>query len=307
MNYFPLGIKKMNRIHSFFGLSWRILAVGLAYFIGLVGGGIISVSLGTPAPSTSSSIVLWLLVTSLLLGLFLNPLAVRLSLAGWQHFLLWLSLIFFNMGSVAIEGKFFAPNLVPMSLSVLLVQQLLAAAAAAFMITLTCATPGNPISWLAGLQRRAWFDWLWRFAVSTASYLVFYFIFGALNYSLVTGPYYATHAGSLTTPPMLTIFIAELFRAPLIVLSILLFLLSARGTKRALMFEAGWLLFTIGGIVPLVLQIGSLPPLLLAASSVEIFFQNFLTGAVSARLLGIEKPGEAIFLPANSLNQDPQG
>jgi VIT1/CCC1 family predicted Fe2+/Mn2+ transporter len=55
------------------------------------------------------------------------------------------------------------------------------------------------------------------------------------------------------------------------------------------MIKTGWLLFAIGGIVPLVLQISSLPLLLLIASAVEIFLQNFLTGAVAARLLGIER------------------
>ncbi len=296
----------MHRTYLFFGLSWRILAIGLAYFVGLIGAGTISVFLGTPAPSSRGSTALWLFVASLLLGLFICPLAVRLSLTRSQHFLLWLSLIFFNMSSVAIEGRFFAPSLIPMSLYVLLVQQLLAAAAAAFMITITCATPGNLVSWPAGIRSRPWFDWLWRFAVSVASYLVFYFIFGALNYSLVTRPYYGTHAGSLTAPAPITIFSAELSRAPLIVLTILLFLLSAPGIKRQLMFTAGWLLFSVGGIVPLVLQIGSLPSLLLAASLGEIFFQNFLTGAVSARLLGIEKSEESVFPLENSLQLDNQ-
>jgi hypothetical protein len=33
-----------------------------------------------------------------------------------------------------------------------------------------------------------------------------------------------------------------------------------------------------------------LPLFLLAASAVEIFFQNFLTGVVAAQLMGIEDP-----------------
>jgi hypothetical protein len=53
--------------------------------------------------------------------------------------------------------------------------------------------------------------------------------------------------------------------------------------------KTGWLLFAIGGIVPLVLQISSLPLLLLAASAVEIFCQNFLTGMVAAGLMGIDE------------------
>jgi hypothetical protein len=109
-----------------------------------------------------------------------------------------------------------------------------------------------------------------------------------LNYSLVTQPYYESHAGGLIAPAPDVVLLVELVRAPLIVLSILLFLLSERGTKRELMIKAGWLLFAVGGIFPVVLQISRLPFFLLAASTVEIFCQNFLTGVVSASLLGVE-------------------
>jgi len=47
----------------------------------------------------------------------------------------------------------------------------------------------------------------------------------------------------------------------------------------------GFLLFWIGGVVPLVLQSATLPSMLLLASGMEIFFQNFLTGVVAAGLL----------------------
>jgi CubicO group peptidase (beta-lactamase class C family) len=67
----------------------------------------------------------------------------------------------------------------------------------------------------------------------------------------------------LIVPAVDVVLMAELVRAPLIVLSILFFLLSVRGTKRQLMVRTGWLLFAIGGIVPLVLQVSSLPLLLL--------------------------------------------
>jgi hypothetical protein len=72
----------------------------------------------------------------------------------------------------------------------------------------------------------------------------------------------------------------------LIVFSVFLFLLSVRGNKRELMFSTGWLLFAVGGIVPLFWQVGTLPLPLLLASAVEIFFQNFQTGGVSAWLMG---------------------
>lgn len=281
----------MKQLRSLFGITWRSLLVGVGYFLGMMLAGIVSVILGTQVPvgADSSNAIVWFFAASVVLGLILCPIAMRLSLTRKQHIVLWLGVIFFNMGSVTIEGKYFAPDLVPLPLPVLLTQQLIASAGAALVITLTCAQQGKPISWLATLHTRSWFSWLWRFLVCAFSYLAFYFIFGSINYSLVTEPYYESHAGGLTAPSPEIVLMAEFVRAPLIVLSILLYLLSERGTKRELVLKAGWLLFAVGGIVPIILQVGSLPLILLAASTIEIFFQNFLTGAFSGWFLGVEK------------------
>jgi hypothetical protein len=254
--------------------------------------GMIGAMLGAQmgASTGGASAFTWLFVSSILLGVILGPMASRLTLTRGQHFILWTSLIFFNMGSVAIEGAYFVPGLVTVPIPVLLAQQALASACAALVITLTFASIGRPrSSWSDALRTRPWISWLWRFIASAASYLAFYYVFGAINYALVTKPYYEMHAGGLAAPAPEPVLMAELVRAPLIILSVLLFLLSTRGTRRQLMVRTGWLLFAVGGIFPLVLQISVLPILLLAASAVEIFCQNFLTGAVAARLMGIEE------------------
>lgn len=281
----------MNTLQLFWKNIWRSVLVAVGYVLGLMLAGMIGAMAGAQMASSTrdGSAFTWLFISSILLGVILGPLAARLTLTRLQHFVLWGSLIFFNLGSVAIEGAYFAPELVMVPLPVLFSQQLLASAGAALVIVLLFAAVGKPASsWADALRTRPWHSWVWRFLLSAFSYLVFYFVFGALNYSLVTAPYYETHAGGLTVPAPEIVFMAELVRAPLIVLSILFFLLSVRGTKRQLMVRAGWLLFAIGGIVPLVLQVSSLPLLLLAASGVEIFMQNFLTGVVAAGLMGIE-------------------
>jgi hypothetical protein len=281
----------MNTLQIFWKNTWRSVLVAVGYVVGLMLAGMIGAMAGAQMASSTrdGSAFTWLFISSILLGVILGLLAASLTLTRLQHFILWGSLIFFNLGSVAIEGAYFVPELVTVPLPVLFAQQLLASAGAALVIVLLFAAVGKPaVSWADALRTRPWHSWLWRFVVSAFSYLVFYFVFGALNYSLVTAPYYETHAGGLTVPAPTVVLMAELVRAPLIVLSILFFLLSVRGTKRQLMVRAGWLLFAIGGIVPLVLQVSSLPLLLLAASGVEIFLQNFLTGAVAAGLMGID-------------------
>jgi hypothetical protein len=243
--------------------------------------------------SGSENGLLLLVVSILLLGVFLGPFAARLRLSRLQHFILWWSLILFNLGSVALEGAYFAPSLVTIPIPVLLAQQFLATAGAALAVTYLFASRGISSSWSTALCTRPWYSWLWRFLLSAFSYLAFYFIFGGLNYSLVTKPYYDTHAGGLTVPAPEVVLILESIRGLLIVFSVFLLLLSIRGRRLGLMSMTGWLIFAIGGIIPLIWQVNSLPLFLLFASAIEIFFQNFLTGAVAAWLMGIEERTES--------------
>jgi hypothetical protein len=284
----------MNSFQKIFGITWRSILVAFGYIAGLLLAGIIGSMFGwqpSANPDNGKSFIL-LFISTILLGVFLGPLASRLRLARKQHFILWGSLILFNLGSVALEGAYFAPDLVTVPIPVLLAQQTLATLGAAWMITLLFSQPGFSFSWKEVLRTRPWYSWLWRFIVSSFSYFAFYFIFGGLNYSLVTKPYYESHAGGLTVPAPGVVFTLEPIRGALIVFSVLLFLLSIRGTRRQLIINTGWLLFAIGGIIPLIWQINALPLFLLFASAIEIFFQNFLTGAVAAWLLGIEDPSK---------------
>ena len=281
----------MSNLQHFWKFSWRNILVALGYLAGLILAGMIGALLGEKllsAGTNSTSSFATLFVATLLLGVFLGPFASRLALSRGQHFILWGSLILFNLGSLAIEGAYFAPAMMSIPIPMLVAQQLLATAGAALVITLVFTTPGQSASWSSALRTRPWYSWIWRFIASAISYLVFYFVIGGLNYQLVTKPYYESHAGGLTVPAPQIVFIVESIRSLMIAFSVFLFLLSVRGTRRQLMVSTGWLLFAIGGIIPLILQIGTLPLFLLLASALEIFFQNFLTGVVAARLMGIE-------------------
>jgi hypothetical protein len=280
----------MSTLQVIWKTTWRSILVAIGYVVGLMLSGIIGAMLGVQigADTGGAANFKWMILAAFLLGVFLGPFASRLSLPRGQHFILWGSLILFNLGSVAIEGAYFAPDLVPLPIPMLLAQQALASAIAALAITLLFAKIGQSISWIDTLRTRPWYSWMWRFILSAFSYMAFYFIFGGLNYSLVTRPYYESHAGGLAVPEPQLVYIIESIRGLLIVFSVLLFLLSIRGTRRQLMVSTGWLLFAVGGIIPLIWQINSLPFFLLFASAIEIFCQNFLTGAVAAWFMGIE-------------------
>jgi hypothetical protein len=57
------------------------------------------------------------------------------------------------------------------------------------------------------------------------------------------------------------------------------------GFQGRTMVLSGLILFTVGGVIPLISQINALPAVVLITSLFEIFFQNFLTGLSAAYLL----------------------
>jgi hypothetical protein len=286
----------MNTLQIFWKTTWRSILVALGYVLGLILSGVVGALIGWQASTGSGGgqSFIWLSLSIVLLGAFLGPLASHLKISRLQHFVLWGCLIIFNLGSVAFEGAYFAPDLVTTPIPVLLAQQLLATAGAALMITVLFAPAGFSFSWTQSLRARPWYSWLWRFIISSFSYLLFYFVFGGINYSLVTQPYYESHVGGLTVPAPEVVLALESVRGVLIVFSVLLFLLTVRGTRQQLMVKTGWLLFAVGGIIPLIWQVNTLPLFLLFASGIEIFFQNFLTGVVAAWLMGIEERAEGV-------------
>jgi hypothetical protein len=277
------------------GIAWRGVCVGLAYLAGLMAAGVMLGMLGLikPASGGGSGSLLWLFLAAMVVGWTLGPVAQQMAIGRRRHLLIWSSIIFFNFASVMIEGAFFEPAAVPLPIPVLAVQQLLASLVAGLAITLLFAPAqaGARPAW-AG-RHRPWYEWGWRFIASSFSYLVFYLVFGAINYSLITKPYYDAHAGGLAVPPATTIWLVEMVRAPLIVLSVLLFLLALRASRRRTIILTGMILFMIGGVAPLLFQVNVLPGALLIASAVEIFLQNFSTGAVVAVLLGSPAPEAA--------------
>jgi len=264
----------------------KSLLVGVTFVIAIIVGGMIVTMLGLPRPEAENPAakLMWFFVGGVIAGLSLGFVVPSMPASRTRHFVVWGSLIFFNMASVIVEGYFFAPALIGDALPALLFQHLLVALAAGWVITMLFASkesaaPVPPV-------KRSIPSWIWRFAVAALAYVIFYFIFGSINYMLVTKPYYATHAGGLNVPPVQLTLMAEVVRGALIALSVLPFLLSAPADKKRLGAWTGFLLFAIGGLVPLTFQVGALPTFLLIASAWEIFAQNFTMGWVLTRLLG---------------------
>lgn len=268
------------------------ILVGVTYLAGLLLAGLALTAIGFNFGSTSGSAEMlpWMFLGGVVVGLVLGPIASQLKVSRLRHLFIWTFVIFFNLASVLIEGTFFAPQRIGANPIPLVVQQLIASILTAGMVTLLFAD-GSATRVITAT--RAWYDWTWRFLASGVSYLVFYFVFGGINYTFVTKPYYDSHAGGLTVPAPGTVLVAELIRGMMIALSVVPFLLVPKPLRvRAIL--TGVVLFAVGGIMPLLFQVGSLPVLLLAASGIEILFQNFSTGVVAALLLGTQLPNKPV-------------
>lgn len=268
---------------------FKSVVVGMVYAIALALGGMIVTLFGFSLPEVKDplSSLAWSFVGGVIVGLCLGPLASSIPAARTRHLFVWGSLVFLNIASVAIEGYFFAPALIGEALPALLVQQFLAALATGWIITILFATRESVANETPA--RRSFLSWTWRFVLCMLAYVIFYFIFGGINYALVTKPYYETHAVGLDVPPVQVTLAAEVVRGALIALSVIPFLLTVPAGKKRLGAWTGFILFAIGGLLPLTMQVGVLPLFLLVASAWEIFAMNFTSGWVLARLLGKSK------------------
>jgi len=214
-----------------FSLIWRSLVVGAGYAGTL---GLTNALLGRGADTRS---LIWLFVGGTAIGLALGPLAASMPAAWKRHMLVWGSIIFLNIASLTIEGRLFAPGHVQGSIGVMLLQQLVLSLVTAFLIVrlFGAVTEAAPIPAVV----RPWFSWTWRFLAAALAYIFVYYLFGAISYLLVTGSYYKAHAGGLVTPAPGVILQAELMRAPLIVLSIIPFLLTFRAPRKRILVLTG--------------------------------------------------------------------
>lgn len=282
-------------MRKFLTILWRSLAIALLYTVAsaIIGGLVMQ---GMEAPRAGQATPAHLLATTFLSGFLLavvlGPLTRLITTPRIRTIALLANLIFMNMASVIIEGYFFAPGLLPgVLVPRVLVLQASTSVIAAIAIVLFFPPPAAT-SHQPGRSKRSLLSWTGRFVASAAAYLLFYYFFGAINYALVTGPYYESHGG-LAVPPPGTVLAVEAIRSVMIILSILPLVLSLNAPpKRAALF-CGFLLFFVGGLLPLFTQTAAMPPLLLVASGVEIFFQNFLAGAVAGLLLQRPKASPA--------------
>ncbi len=117
-----------------------------------------------------------------------------------------------------------------------------------------------------------------KILVGAAVYMVSYYVWGWLNYTLFTHSFYESGISGLHIPEGAVLIKIILFRGVLITLSVVPFLLKAMPDNKWKIFETGSVLFLFGGIIPMIYTIGMLPEALIWYSLIEILLQNFISG-----------------------------
>ena len=195
--------------------------------------------------------------------------------------------VFVNLLAVMVEGATFEPDAQPVStLTANAALQLIVAVLVGLTTTALVPRSGSAASARA-FPRRPVLAWLARYVACVATYVVLYFIVGAINFALVTGPYYDSGVAGLVVPPAGVVFAVAVVEGSLFPAALLPLFGFLPGTRRARMLIGGMSLFVLGGVVPLIVA-PSLPPALRLASAVEILLQKFPAGAAAAALLGPE-------------------
>lgn len=194
-----------------------------------------------------------------------------------------------NSGTQILEAFYFAPGIVNIEVAPAIFGQqvimwLFISAGIAFLYRFKSE---DEIGFK--IQSRNWIDWIVRIIISSGSYVLFYYVFGSINALLFTGEYYLSQVNGLQIPSATVIIFLETIRAIILVLSILPVILNLKLTKKKAMITVGLVLFIIGGLLPMLQQFNSLPTVLIVASTVEMFFQFFLTGVVTTWIVLYDK------------------
>jgi hypothetical protein len=259
------------------------IAAGVILVAGAYAAGVL-----VPVGVTPSADIPLTIACALVLAISIVFVANQLTLSRRQQFIVWFALLFLNLSAVAVEGTLFAPAAAPPSLLVVnLVRLAIVSTLDAALVATLFGTAGGIPERLTSYQPV--FGWLWRLVAAAAIYVVLYLVVGGINFTLVTQPYYVSHAGSLTVPPAQTILLYEPVRGLLIALSVVPLTLAFRGRTSRTALVTGLMLFVVGGIVPLLPQT-SLPLYLRIASLWEIFAQNFTTGIACAYMFRSGSP-----------------
>lgn len=258
-------------------VSIRVLAVALTYALGRLAAAVAAAGVTGSSPSFDPA---GEIAAAALVGASQAWLASRITGSSAQRTATLSGLLFASVAAVMIEGSAFAPTLSPSErLSVGLVLQLAVSVVTARVAVVSRGSVATAVA----ASDRGLPSLVARLAGAALVYVVAYFATGAINYAVVTGPYYETNAGGLSTPAPMIVLVVALAEGLLLAVGAIPLATSFTGSWRVRALATGGALWVLGGLVPL-LQETSLPDVLRVASAVEILFQKVPLGIAVAWL-----------------------
>lgn len=282
----------MMIIKTCFEFLWKGLITGSINLFSLILAGIVLTNLGLKFPEVKASytyITFIMFLSGFIISVVFGIVARKLSLSRLRVFIMLFVMLVLNSVTQILEAYYFAPGIVTMEVAPAIfgqqvIMSLFICAGIAFLYRFNSEDDIE-----SKIQSRSWIDWIVRIIISSASYVLFYYVFGSINALLFTGEYYLSQVNGLQIPSATVIIVLETIRAIILVFSILPLILNLKLPKKEVMITIGMVLFIIGGLLPMLQQFNSLPTVLIVASTVEMFFQFFLTGVVTTYIILYDK------------------
>jgi hypothetical protein len=233
----------------------------------------------------------WQILAGLLVALVLVPVVVR---SPWRDFVLFglLAAIILYVGYLSnfIEAAIFIPSTRD---SLLLggMEGLLASLVTAALLIAVVDREAFGRGPDVEQARLTWRGWAWRLAACAVIYLAAYFVVGGIMYQAFMAPFYNDPSLSLampdpTAPIGQLLFPLQFVRGLLFTLAMLPLALGLRVKRAALALILAAILYTVGGLAPLLIPNPHLPAQLRFYHSVENLLQNGSLGVAIALLLG---------------------
>lgn len=269
------------------GFLARVLVFTSAY-------GVIGAIFPLQQGELTTAYILGTLVTGFLYSLLLSFILTQVNIGRKGRVLsVWAAIYVVQFFNPLIEGYFFTDQFEDATLFVggALFGALLAflyALIAGLLFGSKSSSSSLPDELRSHFSQRKASSWIWRLVVSSLSWPVFYFIFGAMVAPVVT-PYYTELGLFLVLPPLEVIMSVQALRGFIYVGALLPIITCLKiGMKRLFLSITG--LLYIGGGLAIFVIVETFPVMLRIAHGFgDLLFASIFFGIVTAYLVGVPK------------------
>jgi len=272
----------------------KLILCGLAYFIGLIIGGMVTAILHLPQPPMpegvdQASAAIALLLVSPILALALVLIARNIA-GGWLTRTLILSVLTYvaytlnNVLDASLYIAAYASTSAFTSISAI-APSLFCGGAVALLFPPKEGGRSFFTAWKEFFSRRNPGQWLWRLLLASVAFMPVYLLFGLLV-NPITGEYYRQNMYGLKTAGWDQILPILFLRSLLFLLACLPIFIAWQKSERSLLLSLGTAQFVLVGLLYMLISYW-LPLFVRIPHSLEILADSFVyTGALTWLLLG---------------------